>query len=95
MIIYCHVVVVLVWLSTVVKQFIRALHDVYAMTFRLIVAPTHFSMKGGGREMICIGQRMPFNSHDVGRCDAPLPLHCMLVNALWIIDDPMAIFKML
>ena len=30
-------------------------------------------------------------SHDVGRYDAPLPLHCMLVNALWIIDDPMAI----
>ena len=28
--------------------------------FGLIVAPTHFSMKGqGGREMICIGQRTP------------------------------------
>jgi hypothetical protein len=43
MIIYCHVVVVLVWLNTVVKQFIRALNDVYAMTFGLIVAPTRFS----------------------------------------------------
>ena len=30
-------------------------------------------------------------SHDVGWCDAPLPLHCMLVNTLWIIHDPMAI----
>jgi hypothetical protein len=55
MIIYCHVVVVLVWLNTVVKQFIRALNDVYAMTFGLIIAPTLFSTKGGGREMICIG----------------------------------------
>jgi hypothetical protein len=43
MIIYCHVFVVLVWLNTVVKQFIRALNDVYAMTFGLIVAPTRFS----------------------------------------------------
>ncbi len=59
MIIYCHVVVVLVWLNTVVKQYIRALNDVYAMTFRLIVAPTRFSTKEGGREMICIGRRMP------------------------------------
>jgi hypothetical protein len=59
MIIYCHVVVVLVWLNTAVKQFIRALNDVYAMTFGLIVAPTRFSTKGGGREMICIGRRMP------------------------------------
>jgi hypothetical protein len=58
MIIYYHVVVVLVWCSTVVKQFIRALHDVYALTFGLIVAPTRFSKKGGGREMICIGRRM-------------------------------------
>jgi len=59
MIIYCHVVVVLVWLNTVVKQFIRALQDVYALTFGLIVAPTRFSTKGGGREMIGIGRRMP------------------------------------
>jgi len=59
MIIYYHVVVVLVWLNTVVKQFIRALNDVYALTFGLIVAPTRFSKKGGGREMTCIGQRMP------------------------------------
>ena len=59
MIIYYHVVVVLVWLNTVVKQFIRALNDVYALTYGLIVAPTCFSMKGGGREMICIGQCMP------------------------------------
>ncbi len=58
MIIYYHVVVVLVWHNTVVKQFIRALHDVYALTFGLIVAPTRFSTKGGGREMICIGRRM-------------------------------------
>ncbi len=58
MIIFYHVVVVLVWRNTVVKQFIRALHDVYALTFGLIVAPTRFSRKGGGREMICIGQRM-------------------------------------
>jgi hypothetical protein len=57
MIIYYHVVVVLVRRNTVVKQFIRALHDVYALTFGLIVAPTRFSTKGGGREMICIGQR--------------------------------------
>ena len=55
MIIYYHVVAVLVWLNTVVKQFIRALNDVYALTYGLIVAPTRFSMKGGGREMICIG----------------------------------------
>jgi hypothetical protein len=55
MIIYCHVVVVLVWLN---KQFIRALNDVYAMTFGFIV-PTRFSLKGGGREMICIGRRTP------------------------------------
>ena len=59
MIIYYHVVVVLVWLNTVVKQFIRALNDVYALTYGLIVAPTRFSTKGGGREMICIGRRMP------------------------------------
>ena len=59
MIIYCHVVVVLLWLNMVVKQFIRALHDVYAMTFGLIVAPTRFSTKEGGREMICIGRRTP------------------------------------
>ena len=59
MIIYCHVIVVLVWLNMVVKQFIRALNDVYALTYGLIVAPTRFSMKGGGREMICIGRRMP------------------------------------
>jgi hypothetical protein len=59
MIIYYHVVVVLVWRNTVVKKFIRALHDVYALTFGLIVAPTRFSTKGGGREMICIGRRMP------------------------------------
>ena len=59
MIIYCHVVVVLVWLNTVVKQFIRALNDVYALTYGLIVAPTRFSTKGGGREMIYIGRRMP------------------------------------
>ena len=58
MIIYYHVVVVLVWLNTVVKQFIRALNDVYALTYGLIVAPTHFSTKGRGREMICIGRRM-------------------------------------
>jgi len=59
MIIYCHVVVVLVWLNTIVNQFIRALNDVYALTFGLIVDPTRFSTKGGGREMICIGRRMP------------------------------------
>jgi hypothetical protein len=59
MIIYCHVIVVLVWLNMVVKQFIRALNDVYAMTFGLIVAPTRFSTKGGGRDMICIGRRTP------------------------------------
>jgi hypothetical protein len=59
MIIYCHVVVVLVWFNTVVKQFIRPIHDVYALTYGLIVAPTRFSTKGGGREMICIGRRMP------------------------------------
>ena len=59
MIIYCHVVVVLVWLNTVVKQFIRALKDVYALPFGLIVAPTCFSTKGGGREMISIGRHMP------------------------------------
>ncbi len=59
MIIYYHAVVVLVWLNTVLKQFIRALNDVYAMTFGLIVAPTHFSTKEGGREMICIGRRTP------------------------------------
>jgi hypothetical protein len=93
MIIYCHVVVVLVWLNMVVKQFIRALNDVYALTFGLIVAPTRFSTKGGGREMINDMHRSTHAaaSHDIGRCDAPLPLHCMLVNALWIIDDPMAI----
>ena len=89
MIIYCHVVVVLVWLNTVVKQFIRALNDVYALTYGLIVAPTRFSTKGGGREMICIGRRMP--SLLTTLVDALLPPHCMLVNALWIIDDPMAI----
>ncbi len=45
----------------VVKQFIRALHDVYALTFGfgLIVAPTLSSTKWGGREMICFGQRTP------------------------------------
>jgi hypothetical protein len=59
MIIYYHVVVALVWRNTVVKQFIRTLHDVYALTFGLIVAPTHFSTEGGGREMICVGQCMP------------------------------------
>jgi hypothetical protein len=59
MIIYCHVVVVRVWLNTVVKQFIGALNDVYAMTFGLIVAPTRFSTKEGGREMICIGRCTP------------------------------------
>jgi hypothetical protein len=59
MIIYYHVVVVLVWLNTVVKQFIRALNYVYALTYGLIVAPTRFSTKGGGRGMICINQRMP------------------------------------
>jgi hypothetical protein len=59
MIIYCHVVVVLLWLNMVVKQFIRALNDVYAMTFGLIVAPTRFSTKEGGREMICISRRTP------------------------------------
>ncbi len=58
MIIYYHVVV-LVWLNTVVKQFIRALNDVYALTYGLIVAPTRFSTKGGGREMICICRRLP------------------------------------
>jgi hypothetical protein len=59
MIIYYHVVVVLVWPNRVVKQFIRPINDVYALTYGLIVAPTRFSTKGGGREMICIGQRMP------------------------------------
>jgi hypothetical protein len=58
MIIYYHVVVVLVWLNMVVNQFIRALNDVYALTYGLIVAPTRFSTKGGGREMICIGRRI-------------------------------------
>jgi hypothetical protein len=90
MIIYYHVVVVLVWHNTLVKQFIRALNDVYALTFGLIVAPTRFSTKGGGREMMHRSTHA-VASHDVGRCDAPPPLHCMLKNALWIIDDPMAI----
>jgi hypothetical protein len=90
MIIYCHVVVVLLWLNMVVKQFIRALNDVYAMTFGLIVAPTRFSTKEGGREMICIGRRTPrFSRHWSMQCTAPPTLYTS--NTLWIIDDPMAI----
>ncbi len=54
-----HPLVVLVWLNTLVTQFISALNDVYALTYGLIVAPTCFSTKGGGREMICIGRHMP------------------------------------
>jgi hypothetical protein len=91
MIIYYHVVVVLVWLNTVVKQFIRALNDVYALTYELIVAPTCFSTKGRGKGDDMHRSTHAVASHDVGRYDAPLPLHCMLVHALWIIDDPMAI----
>ena len=91
MIIYYHVVVLLVWPNTVVKQFIRALNDVYALTYGLIVAPTRFSTKGKGKGDDMHRSTHAVASHDVGRCDAPLPLHCMLVNALWIIDDPMEI----
>jgi len=92
MIIYYHVAVVLVWLNTVVKQFIRALNDVYALAYGLIVAPTRFSTKGRGKGDDMHRSTHAVASHDVGRYDdAPLPPHCMLVNALWIIDDPMAI----
>ena len=91
MIIYYHVVVVLVWLNTVVKQFIRALNDVYALTYGLIVAPTRFSTKGRGKGDDMHWSTHAVTSHDVGRYDAPHPLHCMLVNALWIIDDPIVI----
>ena len=91
MIIYYHVVVVLVWLNTVVKQFIRALNDVYALTYGLIVAPTRFSTKGRGKGDDMHRSTHAVASHDIGRCNAPLPPHCMLVNVLWIIDDPMAI----
>ncbi len=49
MIISYHVVVVLVWRNAVMKQFIRALHDVYAWHYGLIVAPTHLATKRRGR----------------------------------------------
>ena len=76
MIIYYHVVVVLVWHNTLVKQFIRALNDVYALTFGLIVAPTRFSTKGGGREMICIGYACRrFSRRWSIRCTAPPTLY--------------------
>jgi hypothetical protein len=60
------------------------------MTLQLIVAPTCFSTKGGGREMCCIGQRMPSLSQWLMQFTPPPTLY-VIVKALWIIDDPMAI----